>query len=91
MLKATSVIPQSLGPESLWLLYCTQMSATLYDFLIQSFEETLESVQNSALQKSERVYSLCLQMQASKKLKTLFWSHKVPRNQHCPPGAKNDQ
>lgn len=37
---------------------CFQVSATLHDFLIQSFEETLGSVQNSALQKSERVYSL---------------------------------
>lgn len=37
---------------------CFQMSATLHDFLIQSFEETLGSVQNSALQKSERAYSL---------------------------------
>lgn len=55
---------------------CFQMSATLHDFLIQSFEETLGSVQNSALQKSERIYSLSVsKCKQAKKLKTFFWSH----------------
>lgn len=95
MLKETSEIPQSLRPESLWLLYCTQLFS---DVSYITWLPHTKLWRNSGISAEfctpkewKGLLTFCLQMQASRKLKTFFWSHIVPRNQHCPLGAKNDQ
>lgn len=81
MLKDTSEIPQSLGPESLWLLYCTQLFS---DVSYITWLPHTKLWRNSGISAEfctpkewKGLLTFCLQMQASKKLKTFFWSLEI--------------